>query len=99
MFGAKEPVAAAEPADGKITLADVLARGWFELLVSAQDRAQDHAALRRRGAGARAASARGVLPPGVFLPGASEADMLALTERVIVTALRTGTTSPPTACR
>ena len=30
---------------------------------------------------------RGVLPPGVFLPGAGEADMLALTERVIVTAL------------
>jgi EAL domain-containing protein (putative c-di-GMP-specific phosphodiesterase class I) len=31
---------------------------------------------------------RGVLPPGVFLPGAAEADMLALTERVIITALR-----------
>ena len=31
---------------------------------------------------------RGVLPPGVFLPGAGEADMLALTERVIVTALQ-----------
>ena len=31
---------------------------------------------------------RGVLSPGVFLPGASERDMLALTERVIVTALR-----------
>jgi EAL domain-containing protein (putative c-di-GMP-specific phosphodiesterase class I) len=31
---------------------------------------------------------RGVLAPGVFLPHASEADMLALTERVIITALR-----------
>ena len=31
---------------------------------------------------------RGVLPPGVFLPGASEDDMLALTERVIITALK-----------
>ena len=31
---------------------------------------------------------RGVLRPGVFLPGASEDDMLALTERVIITALK-----------
>ncbi len=31
---------------------------------------------------------RGVVPPGLFLPGASEADMLALTERVIAAALR-----------
>ena len=42
---------------------------------------------------------RGVLPPGLFLPGAGEADMLALTERVIARRSRTGTTSPPTACR
>jgi EAL domain-containing protein (putative c-di-GMP-specific phosphodiesterase class I) len=32
--------------------------------------------------------ARGVLSPAVFLPGASEDDMLALTERVIISALR-----------
>jgi EAL domain-containing protein (putative c-di-GMP-specific phosphodiesterase class I) len=31
---------------------------------------------------------RGVLPPAVFLAGAGEADMLALTERVLVTALQ-----------
>src|SRR5581483_2326539 len=31
---------------------------------------------------------RGLIPPGLFLPGASEAQMLALTERVILTSLR-----------
>jgi hypothetical protein len=30
---------------------------------------------------------RGVIPPGLFLPGAAEQDMHELTERVILTAL------------
>ena len=97
MFGPKEAVA--EPADGKITLADVLARGWFELWYQPKIELKT---MRLYGAEALVRARhpqRGVLPPGVFLPGASEADMLALTERVIVTALMTGTISPPTACR
>ena len=85
MFGQKEVVA--EPADGKITLADVLARGWMELWYQPKIELKS---MRLYGAEALVRARhpqRGVLPPGVFLPGASEADMLTLTEHVIVTAL------------
>jgi EAL domain-containing protein (putative c-di-GMP-specific phosphodiesterase class I) len=85
MFGQKQ--AAAERADGKITLADVLANGWFELFYQPKIELKT---MRLYGAEALVRARhpqRGVLPPGLFLPGASEADMLALTERVIVTAL------------
>ena len=73
--------------DGKVTLAGVLTRGWFELFY--QPKIDLHS-MRMVGAEALVCArhpTRGVLPPGVFLPGASEADMLALTERVIITAL------------
>ena len=86
MFGPKEG-RGATPADGKITLADVLARGWFELWYQPKIELRT---MRLYGAEALVRARhpqRGVLPPGVFLPGAGEADMLALTERVIVTAL------------
>ncbi len=78
----------ADAGDGKVTLADVLERGWFELCY------QPKIDLKtRRLVGAEALvrarhPTRGVLPPAVFLPGASEDDMLALTERVIITALK-----------
>lgn len=86
MFAPKEAVA--EPADGKITLADVLARNWFELWYQPKIELKT---MRLYGAEALVRARhpqRGVLPPGVFLPGAGEADMLALTERVILTALK-----------
>jgi EAL domain-containing protein (putative c-di-GMP-specific phosphodiesterase class I) len=86
MFGTKEP-AAAEPADGKIALADVLSRGWFELFYQPKIELKT---MRLCGAEALVRARhpqRGVLPPAVFLPGAGETDMLALTERVILTAL------------
>lgn len=86
MFAPQEPVA--EPADGKITLADVLARDWFELWYQPKIELRT---MRLYGAEALVRARhpqRGVLPPGVFLPGAGEADMLALTERVILTALK-----------
>jgi EAL domain-containing protein (putative c-di-GMP-specific phosphodiesterase class I) len=73
--------------DGKVTLAGVLTRGWFELFY--QPKIDLHS-MRMVGAEALVRArhpTRGVLPPGVFLPGAGEADMLALTERVIVKAL------------
>jgi EAL domain-containing protein (putative c-di-GMP-specific phosphodiesterase class I) len=76
-----------EPDDGKVTLAGVLTRGWFELFYQPKI---DLRSMRMVGAEALVRArhpTRGVLPPGVFLPGAGEADMLALTERVIVTAL------------
>jgi EAL domain-containing protein (putative c-di-GMP-specific phosphodiesterase class I) len=74
--------------DGKVTLAGVLTRGWFELFYQPKI---DLRTMRLAGAEALVRArhpTRGVLGPGVFLPGASEADMHALTERVIVTALR-----------
>jgi EAL domain-containing protein (putative c-di-GMP-specific phosphodiesterase class I) len=74
--------------NGKITLADVLDRGWFELFYQPKIELKT---MRLVGAEALVRArhpTRGVLSPGVFLPGASEADMLALTERVIVTALK-----------
>jgi EAL domain-containing protein (putative c-di-GMP-specific phosphodiesterase class I) len=79
---------AAESDDGKITLADVLERGWFELWYQPKIELKT---MRLYGAEALVRARhpqRGILPPGVFLPGASEADMLALTERVIRTALK-----------
>jgi len=85
---ASKPAEPQPAGDGKVTLGDVLRRGWFELWY------QPKIELRsKRLAGAeglvRARRPDGnVISPGVFLPGAGEADMLALTERVIGTALR-----------
>jgi EAL domain-containing protein (putative c-di-GMP-specific phosphodiesterase class I) len=77
-----------EPADGKIILADVLGRDWFEQWYQPKIELRS---MRLYGAEALVRARhpqRGMVPPGLFLPGASEADMLALTERVILTALR-----------
>jgi EAL domain-containing protein (putative c-di-GMP-specific phosphodiesterase class I) len=82
------PPEEAEASDGKVTLADVLRRDWFELWYQPKIELKT---MRLYGAEALVRArhpTRGVLPPGVFLPGASEADMLALTERVIRTALK-----------
>ncbi len=87
MLASKER-AAPLPADGTITLADVLERGWFEQWYQPKIELRT---MRLYGAEALVRARhpeRGVLPPGLFLPGASEADMLALTEKVIVTALK-----------
>ncbi|MEA2938780.1 MAG: hypothetical protein QOC56_2284 [Alphaproteobacteria bacterium] len=88
LFVADEEVEVADAGDGKITLADVLQRGWFELWYQPKIELRT---MRLYGAEALVRARhpqRGVLPPGLFLPGASEADMLALTERVIITALK-----------
>jgi len=77
-----------EPADGKVTLVDVLERDWFELFYQPKI---DLKTMRLVGAEALVRArhpTRGVLSPAVFLPGAGEEEMLALTERVIITALK-----------
>jgi EAL domain-containing protein (putative c-di-GMP-specific phosphodiesterase class I) len=86
LFGAKdvEPV----PADGKLTLAEVLRRDWFELWYQPKI---DLRAKRLVGAEALVRARRPdgkLISPGSFLPGAGEEEMLALTERVILTAMR-----------
>jgi EAL domain-containing protein (putative c-di-GMP-specific phosphodiesterase class I) len=81
---ARERVAA----DGKVTLDDVLRRNWFELWYQPKI---DLRTMHLVGAEAlvRARKPDGTLvPPGVFLPGATEEQMLALTERVILRSLR-----------
>src|SRR5581483_7481548 len=72
----------------KIPLGEVLKRDWFELFYQPKI---DLRSMRLTGAEALVRARhpeRGLLPPGVFLPGASEEELLALTERVILTALR-----------
>jgi EAL domain-containing protein (putative c-di-GMP-specific phosphodiesterase class I) len=86
LFAAKaeEP----EPANGKLTLGDVLRLDLFELWYQPK---VDLRGKRLVGAEALVRARRrdgSVIGPGAFLPGAAEADMLALTERVILTALR-----------
>jgi EAL domain-containing protein (putative c-di-GMP-specific phosphodiesterase class I) len=79
---------AAEPVDGKLTLAEALKRNWIELWYQPKI---DLKTKRLVGAEALVRvrhPQRGVIFPGAFLPGASEADMLMLTERVIITALK-----------
>src|SRR5260370_37493026 len=75
-----------EPSDGKVTLVDVLERDWFELFYQPKI---DLKTMRLVGAEALVRArhpTRGVLSPAVFLPGAGEEDMLALTDRVIMPA-------------
>ncbi|MGA3311201.1 MAG: EAL domain-containing protein [Xanthobacteraceae bacterium] len=86
LFKSKPPEP--EPAGGKLTLGDVLRRDWFELWYQPKI---DLKSNRLVGAEALVRARRpdgSVVSPGAFLPGAQENDMLALTERVILTALR-----------
>ncbi len=79
-----------EPAesDGPVTLADVLARGWLELFYQPKIELRSTRMVGAEGLVRARHPTRGLLGPGAFLPGASEADMLALTERVIISALK-----------
>jgi EAL domain-containing protein (putative c-di-GMP-specific phosphodiesterase class I) len=74
--------------DGEVTLADVLERGWFELFYQPKIDLKTMRLVGAEGLVRARHPTRGVISPGVFLPGASEADILALTERVIITALK-----------
>ena len=76
------------PGDGAVTLADVLKNDWFDLWYQPKIELKTTRFAGAEGLVRARHPTRGVLSPGVFLPGASESDMLALTERVLVTALR-----------
>jgi EAL domain-containing protein (putative c-di-GMP-specific phosphodiesterase class I) len=77
-----------EPADGKVTLRDILRRNWLELWY------QPKIDLRTKRLAGAEGLARGRKPdgslisPAAFLAGAKEEEMLVLTERVILAALR-----------
>ena len=74
--------------DGEVTLADVLERGWFELFYQPKIDLKTMRLVGAEGLVRARHPTRGVISPGVFLPGASEDEILALTERVIITALK-----------
>ncbi len=75
------------PPDGKVTLSDVLDHDWFDLWYQPKIELKTMRLSGAEGLVRARHPTRGVLSPGVFLPGATEAELLALTERVIVAAL------------
>jgi EAL domain-containing protein (putative c-di-GMP-specific phosphodiesterase class I) len=91
--GAERPaVAAAEERDasGKpiVTLAKALERGWLEVWYQPKVSLQTHSWVGAEGLIRARHPEVGVLGPGAFLPGAGEDEMLAMTQYVILTALR-----------
>jgi EAL domain-containing protein (putative c-di-GMP-specific phosphodiesterase class I) len=73
---------------GKLTLGEVLRRNWFELWYQPKIDLRTRRLVGAEGLVRARRPDGSVMSPGVFLPGAGEPDMLALTERVIITALR-----------
>jgi EAL domain-containing protein (putative c-di-GMP-specific phosphodiesterase class I) len=72
----------------KVTLAQALKRGWLELWYQPKVILQSNKLVGAEGLVRVRHPEFGVLGPGAFLPGAGEVEMLAMTERVIVAALR-----------
>ena len=77
----------AEADDGPVTLAAALDRGWCELFYQPKIELKTKRLVGAEGLVRARHPVLGVLPPNAFLPGASEDEILALTERVIITAL------------
>ena len=77
-----------EPHDGPVTLADVLHHGWCELFYQPKIELRSMRLVGAEGLVRARHPNRGVLSPAAFLPGAGTDDLLALTERVIIAALR-----------
>jgi EAL domain-containing protein (putative c-di-GMP-specific phosphodiesterase class I) len=72
----------------KVTLAKALKRGWLEVWYQPKVSLQTHHMVGAEGLIRARHPEIGVLGPGAFLPGAGEAEMLAMTEMVILRALR-----------
>jgi EAL domain-containing protein (putative c-di-GMP-specific phosphodiesterase class I) len=77
-----------EPGNGPLTLGDVVKHGWLELWYQPKIELKTKRLVGAEALVRARHPQRGVLSPGAFLPGASESDMLALTERVMITAMR-----------
>ncbi|HXW40105.1 MAG TPA: EAL domain-containing protein [Xanthobacteraceae bacterium] len=77
-----------EPGDGKVTLRDVLRRNWMELWYQPKIDLRTKRLVGAEGLVRARRPDGSLISPGVFLPGAKEEEMLVLTERVIITALR-----------
>ncbi len=72
----------------KVTLAAALKRGWLEVWYQPKVSLRTHNMVGAEGLIRARHPELGVLGPFAFLPGAGGAEMLALTEHVIATALR-----------
>ena len=72
---------------GKLTLREVLLRGWDELWYQPKIELRTKRLVGAEGLLRARRPDGSIVPPGDFLPGAKEEDMLALTERVILAAL------------
>ena len=77
-----------EPADGKITLREVLRRNWEELWYQPKIDLRSKRLVGAEGLVRARRPDGSIIPPAEFLPGAKEDEMLVLTERVILAALR-----------
>jgi EAL domain-containing protein (putative c-di-GMP-specific phosphodiesterase class I) len=86
LFASKTPEP--EAFGGKVTLGDVLRRNWFELWYQPKIDLRGKHLVGAEGLVRARRPDGSLLSPGLFLPSAAEEDMLALTERVILTALR-----------
>ncbi len=75
-------------ADGKITLREVLRRNWDELWYQPKIDLRSKRLVGAEGLVRARRPDGSIIPPALFLPGAKEDEMLVLTERVILAALR-----------
>jgi EAL domain-containing protein (putative c-di-GMP-specific phosphodiesterase class I) len=77
-----------KPGGGKLTLRDILLRGWDELWYQPKIELRTKRLVGAEGLLRARRPDGSIVLPGDFLPGAKEEEMLALTKRVIITALR-----------
>jgi EAL domain-containing protein (putative c-di-GMP-specific phosphodiesterase class I) len=80
--------AAPQAGGGKLTLRDVLLRDWDELWYQPKIELRTKRLVGAEGLLRARRPDGSIVAPGDFLPGSREEEMLALTERVILTALR-----------
>ena len=95
-FFSSGPVPYADP-KSSIPLSAVLRHGWMELWYQPKVELRTTHLIGAEALVRARHPTRGVIPPGLFLPGAAEQDMHELTERVILPRWATGKTLPNTA--
>ncbi len=87
LFEPETAAPAPQAGGGKLTLRDILLRDWDELWYQPKIELRTKRLVGAEGLLRARLPDGSVVAPGAFLPGAKEEEMLALTERVIVTAL------------
>src|SRR6202163_2511793 len=88
LFKSENAAPAPQAGGGKLTLRDILLRDWDELWYQPKIELRTKRLVGAEGLLRARRPDGSIVPPGDFLPGAKEEEMLALTERVIITALR-----------